>query len=75
MFLEGAKKGQTLSAGSFVDVYTTLVAMEKVCDEIYIDDDASGADDDDDVEGVAESYGKLTSVSRRRESARDEEGD
>ena len=48
MFLEGAKKGQTLSAGSFVDVYTTLVAMEKVCDEIYIDDDASGADDDDD---------------------------
>ena len=48
MFLEGAKKGQTLSAGSFVDVYTTLEAMEKVCDEIYIDDDASGADDDDD---------------------------
>ncbi|CAL6284428.1 unnamed protein product [Bathycoccus prasinos] len=52
MFLEGAKKGQTLSAGSFVDVYTTLVAMEKVCDEIYIDDDASGADDDDDVKAL-----------------------
>ena len=52
-------------------MYTTLVAMEKVCDEIYIDDDASGADDDD-VESVAESYGKLTSVSRRRK-VRDEE--
>ena len=52
MFLEGAKKGQTLSAGSFVDVYTTLEAMEKVCDEIYIDDDASGADDDDDVKAL-----------------------
>ena len=52
MFLEGAKKGQTLSAGSFVDVYTTLVAMEKVCDEIYIDDDASGADGDDDVKAL-----------------------
>ena len=44
MFLEGAKRGQTLSAGSFVDVYTTLVAMETVCEEIF---DVIVKDDDD----------------------------
>jgi DNA mismatch repair protein MutS2 len=53
MFLEGAKRGQTLSAGSFVDVYTTLMAMEKVCEEIFgtIGTD-EGDDDDTDVKAL-----------------------
>ena len=43
MFLEG-KRGQTSWRRSFVDVYTTLVAMETVCEEIF---DVIVKDDDD----------------------------